>query len=339
VSHATHPARSLDFLSRLHDGELSAAERAHFESHRAHCAECRKAAAQFEEALAYYRTAGTTPPPSDLAARILRRLEASNPRRSPFGVFFGIDVRWAGAFTAALIAVILGYALVEREAEPRKIRVSFTTPVPAASAPDAAARPTLLPPLEVERPEKRPPSKAATAAKRDSEPAPAAPPALAAREGLAAKEGKVAARVAEANRPEPAPTALSALGEAASAREESLPGGAGAQDQAAAPARAQGLLSVTPAPIRITVTALDSEGAPPALLNEKEITLSTDDAGQYVLLVGADGVPIRADRSDARRKESAASAAKSTSETLGKLRFAVGSRPRRLLLRLEQATR
>ena len=40
----SHPARSPEFLSRLHDGELSPAERAHFESHRAHCAECRGAA-------------------------------------------------------------------------------------------------------------------------------------------------------------------------------------------------------------------------------------------------------------------------------------------------------
>ncbi len=130
MSSPTHPARSLDFLSRLHDGELSASERAHFESHRAHCAECRRAAADFEDALAVYRTAGTSPPPSDLAARILRRLESSNRRRSPFGVVFGIDLRWAGAFTAALIAVIFGYSVLDRRdslaANPDLLRAADT---------------------------------------------------------------------------------------------------------------------------------------------------------------------------------------------------------------------
>ena len=85
----THPARSLEFLSRLHDGELSAAERAHFESHRAHCAECRKAAADFEATLALYRTDGTSPAPSDLSSRILRRLQAANRAPPAFGVSSG----------------------------------------------------------------------------------------------------------------------------------------------------------------------------------------------------------------------------------------------------------
>src|SRR5438552_9846406 len=117
---SSHPARSLEFLSRLHDGELTAAERAQFESHRAHCAECRKAAAQFEEALSLYRRANTAAPSGDLAARILRRLEAASPRRRPFGIAFGIDVRWAGLFAAALIAVIIGSSLIaDREAARR----------------------------------------------------------------------------------------------------------------------------------------------------------------------------------------------------------------------------
>ena len=56
---STHPARSADFLSRLHDGELTAAERAHFESHRAHCADCRAAASEFEAALSLFRASTT----------------------------------------------------------------------------------------------------------------------------------------------------------------------------------------------------------------------------------------------------------------------------------------
>ena len=80
---AAHPARSLDFLSRLHDGELTAAERAHFESHRAHCDECRRAAADFEATLASYRTTGTPAAKPDLAARILRRLETPRAGGAP----------------------------------------------------------------------------------------------------------------------------------------------------------------------------------------------------------------------------------------------------------------
>ncbi|HKA35346.1 MAG TPA: zf-HC2 domain-containing protein, partial [Thermoanaerobaculia bacterium] len=61
-----HPARSAEFLSRLHDGELAAAERAHFESHRAHCAECRRSASEFEAALSMFRASRTSPAASDL---------------------------------------------------------------------------------------------------------------------------------------------------------------------------------------------------------------------------------------------------------------------------------
>src|SRR6185295_7944727 len=96
------------FLSRLHDGELTAAERAHFESHRAHCAECRAAAAEFEKALSLFRATTTSPPASDLPARILRQLASTTRRRPPFGVVFGIDIKWAGALSAALLAVIIG---------------------------------------------------------------------------------------------------------------------------------------------------------------------------------------------------------------------------------------
>src|ERR1700719_1163348 len=93
-----HPARSADFLSRLHDGELTAAERAHFESHRAHCADCRKSALEVEAALSLFRASSTSAPPPDLSARILRTLQAASPRRTPFGVVFGINPKWAAAF-------------------------------------------------------------------------------------------------------------------------------------------------------------------------------------------------------------------------------------------------
>ena len=126
---ATHPGRSYDFLSRLHDGDLSPGERAQFESHRAHCAECRHAAAEFESALSLYRSAGTSPASPDLAGRILRRLQTASPRRRPFGIFYGIDVRWAGAFAAALVAMIIGSAVVLRQQASRP-EVPSNAPIP-----------------------------------------------------------------------------------------------------------------------------------------------------------------------------------------------------------------
>ncbi len=109
-----HPARSAEFLSRLHDGELTASERAHFESHRAHCAECRKAALEFEAALSLFRASTTSAPPPDLSARILRRLQAASPRRPPFGVVFGINLKWASAFAVAILATIAGSLVMIR---------------------------------------------------------------------------------------------------------------------------------------------------------------------------------------------------------------------------------
>ncbi|HEY6049723.1 MAG TPA: zf-HC2 domain-containing protein, partial [Thermoanaerobaculia bacterium] len=109
----THPSRNAEFLSRLHDGELSPSERAHFEAHRAHCAECRRAASEFESALSLYRSSRPAPASPDLAGRILRTLQASTPRRR-FGPSFGIDVRWAGAFAAAVVAAIIGSTIVGR---------------------------------------------------------------------------------------------------------------------------------------------------------------------------------------------------------------------------------
>nr|MDQ6891852.1 hypothetical protein [Acidobacteriota bacterium] len=125
----THPARNAEFLSRLHDGELSAAERAHFESHRAHCSDCRRAAAEFESALSLYRSSRPTPASPDLAGRILRKLQTSTPRRPRFGPSFGIDLRWAGAFAAAVVAAIIGSTIIGRH-EARESLARSTAPIP-----------------------------------------------------------------------------------------------------------------------------------------------------------------------------------------------------------------
>jgi hypothetical protein len=59
VSRAAHPAVRLTSCRASTTG-LTPSERAHFESHRSHCDECRRAAADFERHSYYYRTAGTT---------------------------------------------------------------------------------------------------------------------------------------------------------------------------------------------------------------------------------------------------------------------------------------
>jgi hypothetical protein len=324
MSQATHPARSVDFLSRLHDGELTVAELAHFESHRTHCGECRNAAAEFEQALSSYRTAGSPPPPGDLAARILHRLEATNRRRPPFGVTFGIDLRWAGAFAAALIAVILGYTLVERQARPRQIPIFFATPAPAP-AHEAAVKPAVLPPVEPEPPATPPRTAPAPASKAEARRA-AAPP-------QASRKGAAAPSVS-ADRLETKPAPAAPAAQAAPPRtNESLPT-TRVPGNAMSLARAQGVVAVTPSVNRVDVSALDGEEAPPALLDLSRLELTSEDRGQYVVLVGADGVPTEVSPSQPAKGKDAA-VKKAPIEKLMQMRFAPGSRTRRLLVQIE----
>ena len=130
----SHPAQSAEFLSRRHDGELAAEEAAAFEAHRLECAECQASVAEFENALAAYRSAPVPPHASDLSARILRKIRATSPSRRPFGVMFGIDVRWAGALAAALLVVIIGapvFSRREMRVEPATAAERPSSPIPA----------------------------------------------------------------------------------------------------------------------------------------------------------------------------------------------------------------
>jgi anti-sigma factor RsiW len=162
IATLSHPAQSAEFLSRLHDGELDPAEAAAFESHRGECSECEAAVADFERALAAYRAAPVSPHASDLSARILRKIRATSPSRRPFGVMFGIDLRWAGALAAALLVVIIGAPVFSR----RDYKPSVATP--ASPAPAGAPIPAYVLDAEEERPaEKRADSREA--------PRPAAP--------------------------------------------------------------------------------------------------------------------------------------------------------------------
>jgi hypothetical protein len=313
-----HPARSLEFLSRLHDGELSAAERAHFESHRAHCAECRRAAAEFEEAMTSFRAAGTSPPAADLAARILRRLEASNPRRRPFGVVFGIDLKWAGAFTAAIVAVIAGYSIASRQEGPRPIPVSLATP-----AAQKSAAPTPPAASEAEAGDKREDELLVARANPPAEPARAAAEPQAPAQTLDARNEDFPARQVSAE----SPVADARAGD--EGRQKLAKKEAGAR-----PAAAAGSAAATPA-IRITAAPLDGEGPAPAILNAGELTLTAADRGEYVLVVAPAGQPLEVARAGAEGKDRDASIRKSAGDPLRRLRFAAAAGPRRLLVRVE----
>src|SRR5262249_54066141 len=93
-----------------------------FESHRAHCAECRRSAAEFEAALSMFRASRTSPAASDLSARILRRLQSASPARQRFGIVHGINLKWAAGFAVALTGAVSGPPIgAERESARRAL--------------------------------------------------------------------------------------------------------------------------------------------------------------------------------------------------------------------------
>jgi len=334
---ASHPARSQVFLSRLHDGELSPAERAHFESHRARCADCKRAAAEFEAALALYRTAGTSPAPSDLAARILRRLEAANPRRRPFGIAFGIDLKWAGAFAAALVTVVLGYAWLERTRTAQQIRVSFVNPTPASGARPLSTLATSAGPASNSltdlqarrRDESRQAARPKTAAPTTGD-SPARK--LEATEAKAAEGSAVGALASASQAPQPSAPPPAAAGAAADHIRAQRAGAS----LAAATAEATRFESAREgeAAVRISVTALDGSGDPPPLLNAP-LPLRSEDRGAYILVVGRDGVPVEVTASTPSGSAKDAALEKATTDNLRSLRFQAADRTRRLLVQVE----
>jgi len=343
----THPALLPDFLSRLHDGDLTATERAHFESHRDRCGECRRAAAEFEAALSLFRSSSVSPPPSDLAARILRRLRAAAPRRSSFGTVFGINLKWAAAFTLAVIAALVGFAVVlEREAARRAILRQAPIPValekgesPASAAskpntPDARIRPHMQAKDAVESragesgafaPDasslRQPAAENAPPAAQAEEQKKALPPAREAREASSEASDFVSRRRRDAASPGPA-------------RSLERPGGEGAASASAASAEPG-------APARLVILPLDGGGNAPAIVSPGASEALSDLRGrEYFLLVEAGG-RVREARVDGkglrharpRSKESLESS--SAPPSVRNLRFTPGDRPRRLLLRVE----
>jgi hypothetical protein len=314
-----HPARSTEFLSRLYDGELDAAEKAAFAAHRSGCDECRRAVDAFSAALAAFRSQPTAPPSPDLSARILRRIRAQSPSRRPFGVTFGIDVRWAGVFAAALLVVLISAPLVLRRPpaapaeKPAAISAHLFDATPAAPAPsseilneprsDAAAPPR----------SSAVPAAPSVLAKNEAAAgaAPAAPPPVASRAEAPADEEKRRPGLAPPVRQKsiaPRRAAEAVGGEA----------GAGtAQDLAA------------PAP-RLFVLAADGGGTPPPIVTRPDAPrLSALRGREFVLLVETGG-----------RVRSVAAAGSgplpgAEADVLRQMVFGPGDRPRRLSVRVE----
>jgi len=306
-----HPGRSAEFLSRLHDGELDSGERAHFEAHRAHCAECRRAALEFEDALAMFRSARSKPPRADLAARILRKIQTSSRHRAPFGRRFRMDLGWVALVLTGIFALLLTTPIaIRREEAP--VAVSLPTPAPASPASDRVAQAAPRAAPETDRLSRD------DQTRRES-PAPVPPPA----------------RDSDASRPEKPPAVRPVI--AGERKEEVLE--SRAEESARRPAlaaeagRAGGIEEPADgpaAPLRLRIEAIDGYGTAPALVSEDRRMLPSPYRGrEFVLLVDAQGRVTRV--LPGRSGEPV------TRETavLRELEFEPGSRPRRLRLRFE----
>lgn len=135
-----HPARSLGFLSRYHDGELSREEREDFDRHADRCAECRIAAAEYEAVLAMYRAEGSDLPDDRLAARISRRIDTEVRHRAPVRfITLQIDLVWASVLAVGLVAALALYAVLAR-------RPASPVSVAENAAPSSAAEPKIAAP-------------------------------------------------------------------------------------------------------------------------------------------------------------------------------------------------
>lgn len=347
IETAPHPAARSEFLSRLHDGELSPAEAAAFESHRRQCAECRASVAEFESALSAYRAAREAPVASDLSARILRKIRATSPSRRPFGVMFGIDVRWAGALAAALLVVIIGAPVFSRwpGAEPKVAPVS-SAPIPAhvldAGDERAARAPEAPRPAEIRG---APKSRAETAgpvshdlAKREEALIAAAPPADANENAASERHGQeVSAPVAglseapaaRADAAKEAPASLSARRRSASA-----PAGGEAGIESSAQPRATAA--------RLRVRAIDGQGQAPEVISAPADDRLASLKGQEFVLVVESGGRVRAvvkrepeqrlGKDKAAAVEGAPAASGHADSILRELVFHPGDRARRLMV-------
>jgi hypothetical protein len=358
-----HPARSPEFLSRLHDGDLSPAQRAHFETHRAHCAECRTSAAEYERALSLFRSARSSAPPADMANRVLRKVQSvGRPRRPAIASFFSVDWRWAGAFAAALLVLLVAAPILLRQEsrmtvpeEPIAIAMQDRQVAPPAAPPARAVREEAQqrPFPDTRRPAAQKP-RSPDGPKDRSAPAPEGffsnkisgsntdgiPQVQPSRAKAAPEPKEEAARTNDRNSGQSQPIGRSApQAAAAPAQTQEKSGGEGGREGALASADAPALERRS----RIVVQPIDGQGAAPELDTRPEEPDLADLRGRsFVLLLEASG-RVRDIREmtakvapDVKRGDAALTKEKdSTTDALRRLRFKPGERPRRLLLRVE----
>lgn len=309
-----HSAASHEFLSRLHDGELSPAEAARFQSHRETCAECREAVDTFERALAVYRAAPTGAPSSDLSARILRNVRAQSPSRRPFGVTFGIDIRWAGAMVAAILVALVAAPILLRKGVPRS-----SAPIPVVL--DSRAEPGA-------------PAKTLTSEDEPESARPAAPAPRRQASAESAREKDSADKTDAADRAAEVPP-VTAQGALAPAAQEPAPPSESKEDRRELSAVASASAPAT----RLSIRALDGQGQPPELASRiPEDRLAALRGLEFELVVRPDGgileVKPSAPSADGLGKKKEPAPEPDPRALLG-LRFAAGETPRRLLLRIE----
>ena len=371
ASTQTHPAESPEFLSRLHDGELSLSETASFEEHRRTCSRCRKSVDSYSRALSIFRSASPAPAASDLSARILRKVRAQSPSRRPFGVTFGIDVRWAGVCAAALVVVIMAASILDEgpmpsivlappPAEPSSVRARLLeSPAPASE--NQAAKPDRRPSLQAAAP-----SNAASAPKvgarspetaRSTE-APEVPRSMAVTDATAPVDAGFSGFVAREEAPAPpaaaATGATSATGDAPlekrrdeprvaakmaappAARNRVYADAPGGEAGAAAPSTSDG-----EAPVRMVIRPVDGFGSAPAIERGDDVALAPFRGREFVLLVESGGrvrscVPAaETDGKESLRQRTKDEREREDLSPLLDIRFAPGDRPRRLRIRIE----
>lgn len=306
-----HPARLVDFLSRLHDGELDAAERARFEAHRAHCAECRRAVVEFEDAISLFRATRSSPPRSDLAGRILRKVQSTNRPRTPFPRRFQIDLGWAALMLTALFAVLIMTPILVRK------NPAATSPAPPTPGP----RPPII--VQLPRSNSAVPRQAPETKRRAEDRLTDARNAAPHR---SREEAPATGAVAAPPKAEPGAGQPLAQSESAEAR-KSAAGNAAAAPEALAgggETDASTRLESATAPLRLSVREADGFGAPPAVRTVPRMALPPSVRGrEYFVLVDPQGIVqgVTADRE--------------VSGALSRIRFEAGPRARRLLVRVE----
>jgi anti-sigma factor RsiW len=347
IESAIHPAESPEFLSRLHDGELPEDEAAAFESHRSECNVCRAAVVEFERALFAYRAAPEAPVASDLSARILKKIRAASPSRRPFGVTFGIDIRWAGALVAALLVVIIGAPVFSRRpvSRPPASPVS-SAPIPAYVLDAEDERPAPAPPapsaeIRVAPKAEAPAAPAKPAPARRDEPAFSAAPPPGERENAASEQDDAVTAAPPAPLPEAQSSRADAQKEAStdpSARRLAASAPAGKEAGAASSAE-------PPPAVRLTIWSIDGHGQAPELAKTPPDERLAALKGQQFVLVVESGGRVRAvekprsEQKVAKDKSAADAEAPASSESaeviLRELVFRPGDRSRRLTVAVE----